>query len=959
MKDLAKKNNQAEIMRLQFATKVVAITLRELGYNREVYAREHELLHTLRTISSAIESQLDTRLGALATAEAARTAAWLRHLRPLVGPGDMVRVVSALNMQDLPHGHEVVLGAWEDASNTSLALLTALREPCQQYCRAHPGWAPLAHALRGGNGTWTGPGYHGVHVHAAYAPLPGTRFGLVYQVAAGALLADLKRELIRTVEAHNDDPKFAKTSEEMAVANRSAAGPHAHVLSRLRFCAGAHPCPLWSRNASKGLDRALGGHEGWHETVDYRGRRVLEAFEPIPILGLALTLKVDWAEVYADFRKQAAHTFDVVNTQLDNTEELLLVAKGANDSHPVDYLTHFRFRDECAPGSRCAYNLTKASYLEDTVRHCANGTGQGNDYRNSPVMSGFTCLDGLDMAVVFEVDQAQVDERGINLIRSYVEEENHHFEEDPEGTMELLMFGALNGTTADSLDNIGYIAPVLHPEYCSGKNVRGYCAGAEPFMLEAMKHKTGKVLAPDYKGEEALTAYSYVHVSKDLPPDAQYTQKDYWIGFAIKESYAKIRTPGLLAARNLALIAAGITLVALMELWLVVRWLLNSIEAEWVEGKKAIEHEKKQFSGLVEAMYPSAVAERLMSGESQIVIEVPNATVFFADIHNFTALSNSIDAYQLIQFVGYTFGVMDTIAEWTHVYKIKTIGDAYLAIAGLPDYPRPNPTHDMVTFASYCAQIFSRRYRHPDAGAILSLIAGKALVAKSNRRTVRMAGDRGNKRPSVTSAAGSSKYSFGAGSGTGTSRTSQDGPGGLQRGDEAAAPHCVMRYGVACGPVTAGVLQGKAPLFDVWGKTVNLASRLESTGVPGVIQISEAAYVAVTRDPACAFQFDRGHKTFCKGFGTLTAYSVRETYENPPKELLSCLGIEPNLGTFAFEDPTATHAYVAPTTGVKHGSASGPQSVRDSARSAQHSEKSRMDDIIPITDLTDPGADSS
>ena len=91
--------------------------------------------------------------------------------------------------------------------------------------------------------------------------------------------------------------------------------------------------------------------------------------------------------------------------------------------------------------------------------------------------------------------------------------------------MELLLFGALNGTTADSLDNIGYIAPVLHPEYCSGKNVRGYCAGAQPFMLEAMKHKTGKVVAPDYKGDQALVAYSYIHVSKDLPPDAQYTQK--------------------------------------------------------------------------------------------------------------------------------------------------------------------------------------------------------------------------------------------------------------------------------------------------------------------------------------------------------------------------------------------------------------------------------------------------
>ena len=113
---------------------------------------------------------------------------------------------------------------------------------------------------------------------------------------------------------------------------------------------------------------------------------------------------------------------------------------------------------------------------------------------------------------------------------------------------------------------------------------------------------------------------------------------------------------------------------------------------------------------------------------------------------------------------------------------------------------------------------------------------GKALVAKSNRRTVRVAGDRESKRPSLAHSS-SSKYSFGTGSGAGTSRTSHDGPGALQRGDEAAAPRCVMRYGVASGPVTAGVLQGKAPLFDIWGKTVNLASRLESTGVPGTIQV--------------------------------------------------------------------------------------------------------------------------
>ena len=48
---------------------------------------------------------------------------------------------------------------------------------------------------------------------------------------------------------------------------------------------------------------------------------------------------------------------------------------------------------------------------------------------------------------------------------------------------------------------------------------------------------------------------------------------------------------------------------------------------------------------------------------------------------------------------------------------------------------------------------------------------------------------------------------------------------------------CIMRYGIAAGPVTAGVLQGKTPMFDIWGKTVNLASRMESTGQPGRIQV--------------------------------------------------------------------------------------------------------------------------
>jgi len=56
-----------------------------------------------------------------------------------------------------------------------------------------------------------------------------------------------------------------------------------------------------------------------------------------------------------------------------------------------------------------------------------------------------------------------------------------------------------------------------------------------------------------------------------------------------------------------------------------------------------------------------------------------------------------------------------------------------------------------------------------------------------------------------------------------------------------------MRDGMAAGPFTAGVLQGKTPLFDICGQTVNLASRMDSTGQPGRIQVSEAIYQATTQ----------------------------------------------------------------------------------------------------------------
>ena len=101
----------------------------------------------------------------------------------------------------------------------------------------------------------------------------------------------------------------------------------------------------------------------------------------------------------------------------------------------------------------------------------------------------------------------------------------------------------------------------------------------------------------------------------------------------------------------------------------------------------------------------------------------------------------------------------------------------------------------MFLFVTQCVQLFSGRYKHPDASSVLESVAARSAVIR--KQTLGRARDVG-------------------------STTSYSSPriAHLQS-------QCAMRYGIALGPVTVGVLQGKCPVFDVWGKTVNLASRME------------------------------------------------------------------------------------------------------------------------------------
>jgi adenylate cyclase len=161
---------------------------------------------------------------------------------------------------------------------------------------------------------------------------------------------------------------------------------------------------------------------------------------------------------------------------------------------------------------------------------------------------------------------------------------------------------------------------------------------------------------------------------------------------------------------------------------------------------------------------PVSIATRLKRGEERIAEAYAETTVLFSDIVGFTPWTNRTDPDRVVRLLDALFSRFDDLAATCGVEKIKTIGDAYMAVAGAPE-----PRRD-----------------HAEAALIM---ARRMLASVAEWR----------------------------------------------------AEHGVdldVRIGLASGPAMAGVIGRRRILFDVWGDTVNTASRMESSGVPGRIQVA-------------------------------------------------------------------------------------------------------------------------
>lgn len=200
----------------------------------------------------------------------------------------------------------------------------------------------------------------------------------------------------------------------------------------------------------------------------------------------------------------------------------------------------------------------------------------------------------------------------------------------------------------------------------------------------------------------------------------------------------------------------------------------NSMTRSISEKTELIEEKNRENEALLLNILPGEIATRLRGGEHEIADSFAEVTVLFGDLVGFTALSSKISADRLVEILNGLFSRFDQIANELGIEKIKTIGDCYMAVCGLP---KPCPDH-----AERMARMALR------------------MVAETR------------------------EY-------------------GLENGLDLQ-----LRIGLNSGPVVAGVIGTTKFIYDLWGDTVNLASRMESTGVPGEIQVTRSVYEWLKND---------------------------------------------------------------------------------------------------------------
>ncbi len=217
------------------------------------------------------------------------------------------------------------------------------------------------------------------------------------------------------------------------------------------------------------------------------------------------------------------------------------------------------------------------------------------------------------------------------------------------------------------------------------------------------------------------------------------------------------------------------------------------------EARKWLRVEQEKSERLLLNILPETIAHQLKGKDHPIIAEhFAEVSVLFADIVGFTALSASMSPIDIVQLLNHLFSAFDYLADKHSLEKIKTIGDAYMVVGGLP----------------------IERSDHAEAIADMALDMQRAL-AQVNKT-----------------------YHYALS----------------------------IRIGIHTGPVIAGVIGKRKFIYDLWGDTVNTASRMEAYSIPDHIQVTEVTYQCLNH----AYVFQERGTIEVKGKGEMTTYFLIE-----------------------------------------------------------------------------------
>ncbi len=208
----------------------------------------------------------------------------------------------------------------------------------------------------------------------------------------------------------------------------------------------------------------------------------------------------------------------------------------------------------------------------------------------------------------------------------------------------------------------------------------------------------------------------------------------------------------------------------------------------------ALQQSQEQTEKLLLNILPQAIADRLKTDTSAIAEQFEDVTILFSDIVGFTPLSAQMQPTELVNLLNEIFSTFDTLSNKLGLEKIKTIGDAYMVVGGLP-------------------------VKHPNSA---EAIAQMALEMQSS----------------------------------------------IAQFQSHYGSTLQIRVGINTGPVVAGVIGVKKFSYDLWGDAVNVASRMESSGIPGKIQVTETVYERLKHQ----FHFEQRGLVEVKGRGEMMTY---------------------------------------------------------------------------------------